>query len=186
MLDLCDEDLRYIADLDDDDFDPTAPPPPPPWWHDKTLFPPIPWYRHEGSRIVGIIDGEIVEVHDLDPVTTVTMPETVTKPRRGAREPRDEQQISQVRGVIAQRVVVSIPLDPFLSLKALAAYSSISRSTLKEFINLPPTEAPPCYRLPGKILVRRSEFDAWIERARSRGRPSVERAMRELGLPLTP
>ena len=103
------------------------------------------------------------------------------------REPidRDDHQIGQVRGVFAQKVVVSIPLDPFLSIKALAAYSSLSPRTLHAFIDLPPTEALPCYRLPGKVLVRRSEFDAWLERFRSRGRPSVERAMRELGL-LTP
>ena len=105
----------------------------------------------------------------------------------GAREPieRAEQQIDQVRGVFAQRVVVSIALDPLLSIRALAAYSCLSPRTLHAFIDLPPTEALPCYRLPGKVLVRRSEFDAWLERFRSRGRPSVEHAMRELGL-LTP
>ena len=95
-----------------------------------------------------------------------------------------EQRVAQVRGVLAERVVVSTPLDPFLSLKALAAYSSLSPRTLRAFLELPPDEALPCYRPPGggKILVRRSEFDAWMQQYRARGRPSLARAMRDLGL----
>jgi hypothetical protein len=88
-----------------------------------------------------------------------------------------------VRGTLVERMVVSTPLDPFLSLKALAAYAGLSVRTLRAFVDLPPDEALPCYRLPGKLLVRRSEFDAWITQYRSRGRPSLARAMRELGLP---
>jgi len=90
--------------------------------------------------------------------------------------------VGQVRGVLAERVVVSVPLDPFLSLRALAGYSGLSVRTLRTLLELPPDEALPCYRLPGKILVRRSEFDAWIGQYRSRGRPSLVRALRELGL----
>lgn len=90
--------------------------------------------------------------------------------------------VGQVRGVLAERVVVSVALDPFLSLKALSGYSGLSVRTLRAFVDLPPGEALPCYRLPGKILVRRSEFDAWMDHYRSRGRPSLARALRELGL----
>jgi hypothetical protein len=92
------------------------------------------------------------------------------------------ERVGQVRGVLAERIVVSIPLDPFLSLRTLATYSGLSTRTLRRFVELPLDEALPCYRLPGKVLVRRSEFDAWIERYRSRGRPSLERAIQALGL----
>ena len=37
-----------------------------------------------------------------------------------------KEPIAQVRGILAERVVVSTSLDPFLSLKALAAYSDLS------------------------------------------------------------
>jgi hypothetical protein len=47
---------------------------------------------------------------------------------------------------------------------------------------LVPEEALPCYRLPGKVLVRRSEFDAWLERYRAAGRPGLVAAIRALGL----
>jgi hypothetical protein len=103
------------------------------------------------------------------------------------------ERVGQVRGVLAERVVVSIPLDPFLPLRALATYSGLSTRTLRRFVELPPDEALPCYRVstgrdggPGKVLVRRSEFDAWIERYRSRGRPSLERAIQALGLSRRP
>ncbi len=72
--------------------------------------------------------------------------------------------------------------DPYLPLRALAAYSGISVRTLRGYLDGPPAEALPCFRVGGKILVRRSEFDAWIERYRSCGRPSLARAIEELGL----
>jgi hypothetical protein len=92
------------------------------------------------------------------------------------------ERVAQVRGVLAERVIFSTPLDPFLSLRALAAYSSLSPRTLRQYIELPPDRALPCYRLPGKILVRRSTFDQWLEQFRSRGRPSLTRALHDLGL----
>ena len=42
--------------------------------------------------------------------------------------------------------------------------------------------ALPCYRVGGKILVRRSEFDAWIAQYQYRGRPELARTLREMGL----
>jgi len=97
---------------------------------------------------------------------------------------RSGHPVAKVRGVLTQRAITGIETDPFLSLKALAGYSSLSVRTLRHFIDeLPPEQALPCYRLPGKLLVRRSEFDAWLERYRSRGRPSLVKALRELGLP---
>ncbi|MBI4271555.1 MAG: hypothetical protein HY615_14565 [Candidatus Rokubacteria bacterium] len=89
----------------------------------------------------------------------------------------------QIRGVLPERVVLSTLLDPYLSLKALAAYSSLSTRTLRSFINRPPAEALPCYRVTeGKLLVRRSEFDAFIAQYRAQGKPSLARVARELGI----
>jgi hypothetical protein len=48
-------------------------------------------------------------------------------PRTG-RVGRD---LGQVRGVLADQVVVSIPLDPLLSMKALAGYSGLSVCRLR-------------------------------------------------------
>ena len=72
--------------------------------------------------------------------------------------------------------------DPYLSLKALSGYCGLSVRRLRQLLELPPAEALPCYRLGGKILVRRSEFDAWMAQYASRGRPSLVTAMKELGL----
>lgn len=54
-------------------------------------------------------------------------------------------------------------IDPgFLDLKAAAAYTSLSVRTLREHIKRP--GGPPIYRVVGKILLKRSDIDAWLER----------------------
>jgi excisionase family DNA binding protein len=89
----------------------------------------------------------------------------------------------QVRGVLAERVVISsTPLDPFLSLKAASDYLALSVKTLRRAVNDSPDRALPSYRVGAAIVVRRSEADAWMAQRRTVGRPSLARAVRELGL----
>ena len=48
----------------------------------------------------------------------------------------------------------------YLDLRGLSTYASLGIPTLREYLsegNLP------YYRLRGKILIRRSDFDAWLE-----------------------
>jgi hypothetical protein len=53
--------LDWPDDVEDEILDPTAPLPAlPTWWRR------VPWYKVEGSRIVGRIGQQIVEVRDLD------------------------------------------------------------------------------------------------------------------------
>ena len=80
---------------------------------------------------------------------------------------------------IIEAVSVNLDLDPFLSLEALSRYVGLSVRSLRAYLTDP--HAPlPCYRMKephvtvtkagkrqtitGKILVRRSEFDAWMQR----------------------
>jgi excisionase family DNA binding protein len=83
------------------------------------------------------------------------------------------ERVAQVRGVLAERVVVSTPLDPFLSLRALAAYSDLSVRKLRDHLE-DPAHPLPFYRVGGKILVRRSEFDTWMAQYRRVGRLDVD------------
>ena len=83
---------------------------------------------------------------------------TPTAPVAGSPVGRE---VAQVRGVLADRVVVSTMLDPFLTLRALVAYSGIGLRKLYEYL-VDPAHPLPHYRVGGKIVVRRSEFDAWI------------------------
>jgi excisionase family DNA binding protein len=63
-------------------------------------------------------------------------------------------------------VAVRVELDPYLSLKGLAGYASLSRRTLQDLVN--DSQDPlPSYRVGGKILVRRSDFDRWMIRRRN-------------------
>jgi len=71
------------------------------------------------------------------------------------------------------------PLDPYLSLRALATYSGLSVRKLRDHLE---DVAHPlaCYRVGGKILVRRSEFDAWIAQYRQNGQPNVDHIVSEV------
>ncbi len=86
---------------------------------------------------------------------------------------------AQVRGILAERVVVSTELDPFLTLRALASYSGLGVRTLRGYLT-DPHRPLPCYRIGGKILVRRSEFDAWLAQHRQVGLPNVDRIVDEV------
>jgi hypothetical protein len=57
--------------------------------------------------------------------------------------------VRQVRGVLAERIVVSTPLDPFLSLRALAGYSGLSIRKLRDFLEQPQHPLA-CYRVGGR------------------------------------
>ena len=58
------------------------------------------------------------------------------------------------------------PVDEgYLSLRALATYSSLSVRTLREYLTHP-THPLPHLKMPGKILVKKSDFDLWVEQFR--------------------
>jgi helix-turn-helix protein len=82
-----------------------------------------------------------------------------------------------------EQIIVSVPLDPYLSLKALAAYSGLSVRKLRDQLRHP-SRPLPHYRVDGKILVRRSEFDAWIAAYRRVGESDVDRIVDEVLVPL--
>lgn len=109
-------------------------------------------------------------------------PRTAASTSFGYREYEARGKRGAGPGLPPERIVISTVLDPYLSLRALAAYSGLSRRTLRTYLERLPNEALPCYRLGGKILVRKSEFDAWIAQYRAQGRPSLAKAIRELGL----
>jgi hypothetical protein len=100
------------------------------------------------------------------------------RPLIGAKRPPEVSpsvhSVAQVRGVLAEQVILSTPLDPFLSLKGLTTYSSLSARKLRDHLQ-DPAHPLPHYRIGGKILVRRSEFDTWVARYRQVGGGEVDR-----------
>src|SRR5262245_56732704 len=87
------------------------------------------------------------------------------------------------RLAVVDELTLTHPKDPYLSLKALATYSSLSVRTLRKFIKRSPPElALPCYRLEGKLLVRQSDFDRYLVKYRAQGNPALLRALAKLGL----
>jgi excisionase family DNA binding protein len=67
-------------------------------------------------------------------------------------------------GMIAERVEMGTQFDPWLTIRALCQYSGMSRKTISRWLNT--TQHPiPHARVggvKGKVLVKRSEFDAWM------------------------
>ena len=55
--------------------------------------------------------------------------------------------------------------DEYLSLRALAHYASVSVRTLRGYLGHRPRPLPH-FRMGGKILVKRSEFDDWMDQFR--------------------
>jgi excisionase family DNA binding protein len=80
---------------------------------------------------------------------------------------------------VAERLVLTTALDPYLSLRALASYAGLSVRKLRDHLD-DPAHPLPCYRVGGKMLVRRSEFDAWILAYRHRGGQDVDGLVRDV------
>jgi hypothetical protein len=83
------------------------------------------------------------------------------------------------RGPVVEAVTVGVTLDPFLSLRALAAYSGLSVRKLRDYLDAA-MHPLPHYRVGGKILVRQSEFDAWMSRYRQVGDVDVEQIVEDV------
>jgi hypothetical protein len=94
--------------------------------------------------------------------------------RRGVGRP-----VGQLRGVLAERVFVSTELDPYLALRALAAYSGVSVRKLRDVL-ADPAHPLPHYRIGGKVVVRRSEYDTWAARLRRVGSQDAGRIADEV------
>ncbi len=76
---------------------------------------------------------------------------------------------------------MAMPDAGYLSLVDLAKYSAMSTRTLRRHLE-DTTHPLPAYRIGGKVLIKRSEYDEWAAEFRTRGRPSLAAAMKELGL----
>ena len=59
---------------------------------------------------------------------------------------------------IAEHVIIL--KDQYFDLKGLATYSALKVPTLRDYIK---SGSLPCFKVKGKILIKQSEFDAWLE-----------------------
>ena len=68
--------------------------------------------------------------------------------------------------------------DAYLPLRALSTYAGLSVRTLRTYLAHPSCPLP-CYRIGGKVLVRRSEFDQWARQFRAVPSSKVETLVTE-------
>jgi hypothetical protein len=64
----------------------------------------------------------------------------------------------------------------YLPLRTLSSYAGLSVRRLRDHLR-DPVAPLPHYRIGGKVLVRRAEYDAWAARFRSTSRPVVDRVV---------
>jgi excisionase family DNA binding protein len=72
--------------------------------------------------------------------------------------------------------------DAYLDLAALSRVVGLSRRTLRDWIHAA-ADPMPAYKVGGKLLVRRSEFDRWMSRRRYKAETIdglVDEVLREL------
>jgi excisionase family DNA binding protein len=65
------------------------------------------------------------------------------------------------------------PSREWLGLRELSQYAAVSERTLRSWLRLPVNPLPAA-QVGTKILVRRSQFDAWLERHRIKPRDFVD------------
>lgn len=63
--------------------------------------------------------------------------------------------------------------DAYLPLTSLREYSGLSVQTLRGYLTHP-VHALPCYRIGGRVLVRRSDFDEWARQFRAAPTSAVD------------
>jgi hypothetical protein len=73
---------------------------------------------------------------------------------------------------------VNADQDSYFDLKRLSGYSSMGVPTLREYLQ--GADGIPHYKLRGKILVRRSEFDKWLQGFRVDPRAEVRRVVQDV------
>jgi hypothetical protein len=69
--------------------------------------------------------------------------------------------------------------DAYLSLKELSRYAGFSVRRLRDFLG-DPVATLPSYRIGGKVLVKRSEYDAWAQRFRRVSSATLDAVVAEL------
>ena len=69
--------------------------------------------------------------------------------------------------------------DAYLSLPELAAYTGLSQRLLRTYLQ-DPTRPLPSYRFGARVLVRRTEFDAWATQFRNAGGERVRKIVNDV------
>jgi hypothetical protein len=67
----------------------------------------------------------------------------------------------------------------YLSLRQLSAYASLSVKTLRSYLT-DPTNPLPHFKMTGKILVKRTDFDAWMAHWRAKPPDDLDRLVNKL------
>ena len=70
--------------------------------------------------------------------------------------------------ILPDTIVATVGLkDQYFDLEGLSTYSALKVPTLREYIK---ERKLPAFKVKGKLLIRKSEFDSWLEKFRVKDR----------------
>ena len=75
-----------------------------------------------------------------------------------------EDILQQVVFLSKDRKLAVIVKDRYFDLPGLSSYSGLGMSTLRKYMKV---RGLPYYKLDGKLLIKKSAFDAWMQRFRA-------------------
>ena len=118
----------------------------------------------------------------VPPIEVPKLEQVLDDPSLATQLPRLVATIArQVREALVELGLPTVTLDPYMPLKALAAYAQVSERQLRRWLD-DPVDPLPSYRNGKIVLVRVSEFDRWFARYRrvSPDRAPIERVIRSV------
>jgi len=78
--------------------------------------------------------------------------------------------------ILPDNIMATLALkDQYFDLKGLSTYASLKVPTLRDYIR---EGKLPAFKVRGKLLIRRSEFDAWLEKFRVKDK--IEKVVNEV------
>jgi hypothetical protein len=76
-------------------------------------------------------------------------------------------------------ITAAVAEDAYLPLKRLSSYAGLSVRTLRSHLR-DPMHPLPYYRVGGKVLVRRSDYDTWAAQFRARDTSTLDQTVNRL------
>jgi Helix-turn-helix domain len=138
-------------------------------------------HRQEGTRRLALTLADIAD----NPARLAEATADEVASLYGAIEAMRARLIARLPNAGALQPASQQVTPEYLTLKDLAGYCAIGTRRLRDHLT-DPGHPLPHFRVGGKILVRRSDFESWIIAYRRIGSPDVERVVREVVAAVVP
>jgi len=134
-----------------------------------------PGHRREGTRRLALTLAAVAD----NPASLAEATADEVASLYGAIEAMRARLIARLPNAGGLQVSAQAPAPEHVKLKDLANYCAIGTRRLRDHLT-DPGHPLPHFRVGGKILVRRSDFERWMVAYRRIGSPDIDRVVREV------